>query len=89
MPAPINHFKHAINPSSNPAPRAQIGLWLGLANSYTAELLAGAGFDWLLISNSCRRLHRTQRHRSCARPGPMPCVSSRFSTLVCKPYSLP
>jgi 4-hydroxy-2-oxoheptanedioate aldolase len=49
MPAPINHFKHAINPSSNPAPRAQIGLWLGLANSYTAELLAGAGFDWLLI----------------------------------------
>ncbi len=28
---------------------AQIGLWLGLCSSYSAELLAGAGFDWLLI----------------------------------------
>ena len=27
----------------------QIGLWLGLCSSYSAELLAGAGFDWLLI----------------------------------------
>lgn len=27
----------------------QIGLWLGLANAYSAELLAGAGFHWLLI----------------------------------------
>lgn len=44
MPAPINHFKKAIKSEI-----AQIGLWLGLANSYTAELLAGAGFDWLLI----------------------------------------
>lgn len=26
-----------------------IGLWLGLANPYTAELCAGAGFDWLLV----------------------------------------
>lgn len=44
MPAPINNFKLAIQ-----GKQAQIGLWLGLANSYTAELLAGAGFDWLLI----------------------------------------
>jgi 4-hydroxy-2-oxoheptanedioate aldolase len=44
MPAPINKFKQAIAGET-----AQIGLWLGLANSYTAELLAGAGFDWLLI----------------------------------------
>ena len=29
--------------------RAQIGFWLGLANAYTAEICAGAGFDWLLI----------------------------------------
>ncbi|HSV36040.1 MAG TPA: 4-hydroxy-2-oxoheptanedioate aldolase, partial [Ramlibacter sp.] len=29
--------------------RAQIGLWLGLADPYTAEICAGAGFDWLLI----------------------------------------
>ncbi|WP_369856944.1 4-hydroxy-2-oxoheptanedioate aldolase [Candidatus Thalassolituus haligoni] len=49
MPAPINHFKNAIRTGAVPTNRAQIGLWLGLANSYTAELLAGAGFDWLLI----------------------------------------
>lgn len=27
----------------------QIGLWLSLANGYTAEICATAGFDWLLI----------------------------------------
>lgn len=27
----------------------QFGLWLGLADSYSAEVSAGAGFDWLLI----------------------------------------
>lgn len=45
MPAPTNTFKQALKQGDT----AQIGLWLGLANSYTAELLAGAGFDWLLI----------------------------------------
>lgn len=44
MNAPINHFKKALLQD-----QALIGLWLGLANSYTAELIAGAGFDWLLI----------------------------------------
>lgn len=39
-----NAFKDTLK-----AGRPQIGLWLGLANSYSAELLAGAGFDWLLI----------------------------------------
>src|SRR5580658_208061 len=29
--------------------RAQIGLWLGLADPICAEICAGAGFDWLLI----------------------------------------
>ena len=27
----------------------QIGMWVALANSYTAEICAGAGFDWLLL----------------------------------------
>ncbi|MGV6872275.1 aldolase/citrate lyase family protein [Pseudochelatococcus sp. B33] len=27
----------------------QFGLWLGLANAYTAEICAGAGFDWVVI----------------------------------------
>ncbi|EMH4136105.1 4-hydroxy-2-oxoheptanedioate aldolase [Serratia nevei] len=39
-----NHFKRALQEE-----RPQIGLWLGLCSSYSAELLAGAGFDWLLI----------------------------------------
>lgn len=29
--------------------KAQIGLWQALANPYTAEICAGAGYDWLLI----------------------------------------
>lgn len=44
MAAPINTFKIALK---NKQP--QIGLWLGLANHYTAELIGSAGFDWLLI----------------------------------------
>lgn len=39
-----NAFKTALKSG-----RPQIGLWLGLTSSYSAELLAGAGFDWLLI----------------------------------------
>ncbi len=44
MPAPINPFKKALAEN-----RLQLGLWLGLANETTAELCAGAGFDWLLV----------------------------------------
>ena len=29
--------------------RARIGLWQALANPYTAEICAGAGYDWLLF----------------------------------------
>jgi 4-hydroxy-2-oxoheptanedioate aldolase len=49
MSAPINQFKQAIKGLSPEGKRAQIGMWLGLANSYTSQLCAGAGFDWLLI----------------------------------------
>ena len=41
---PINAFKQAL--AAGPP---QIGLWLALANNYTAEIAATAGFDWLLI----------------------------------------
>jgi 4-hydroxy-2-oxoheptanedioate aldolase len=44
MKTPANPFKQAIA-----LPSAQIGLWLGLADPYAAELCATAGFDWLLI----------------------------------------
>jgi 4-hydroxy-2-oxoheptanedioate aldolase len=44
MRGPVNTFKQALAQD-----RAQIGLWLGLADAYCAELCASAGFDWLLI----------------------------------------
>jgi 4-hydroxy-2-oxoheptanedioate aldolase len=31
------------------ASKVQMGLWLGLADAYCAEICANAGFDWLLI----------------------------------------
>ena len=44
MDMPINRFKQRLNSGET-----QIGLWLGLADAYCAELAANAGFDWLLI----------------------------------------
>lgn len=44
MQVPTNTFRDALR-----AKQPQIGLWLGLADSYCAELLAGVGYDWLLI----------------------------------------
>ncbi len=44
MPAPKNLFKSRLL-----AGETQIGLWLGLGEATTAELCAGAGFDWLVI----------------------------------------
>lgn len=44
MDMPINQFKQRLKSGE-----AQIGLWLGLASPYCAELAANAGFDWLLI----------------------------------------
>ena len=44
MDMPVNRFKQRLNSGE-----AQIGLWLGLADAYCAELAANAGFDWLLI----------------------------------------
>lgn len=44
MQTPTNRFKEALAKS-----QAQIGLWLGLADAYSAEILAGTGYDWLLV----------------------------------------
>ncbi|WP_341991882.1 HpcH/HpaI aldolase/citrate lyase family protein [Azorhizobium sp. AG788] len=41
---PLNAFKRAIH-----AGQQQIGLWCSIPSSYTVELLAGSGFDWLLL----------------------------------------
>jgi len=39
-----NNFKRAIKSGKH-----QKGLWTTLANSYSTEAVAGAGFDWLLL----------------------------------------
>ncbi len=44
MAVVVNPFKAALCEG-----RPQIGLWQALANPYTAEICAGAGFDWLLF----------------------------------------
>ena len=44
MAVPINPFKQALKEG-----RRQIGLWQAMANPLTAEICAGAGFDWLLF----------------------------------------
>ncbi|KQR35620.1 4-hydroxy-2-oxoheptanedioate aldolase [Deinococcus sp. Leaf326] len=44
MTSLTNPFKAALARQE-----AQIGLWLGLADPYCAEICAGAGFDWLLV----------------------------------------
>lgn len=39
-----NPFKSALERGER-----QIGLWLAMADSYSAEICAGSGFDWLLL----------------------------------------
>lgn len=44
MHLPRNELKQRLL-----AGQPQTGIWLGLANAYTAEIAATAGFDWLLL----------------------------------------
>ena len=44
MDLPINQFKRAIN-----AGKPQIGLWCSFITYQTVEVVAGSGFDWLLL----------------------------------------
>lgn len=44
MLTPTNPFKQAMAEG-----RTQIGLWAGLADPYCTEIVATAGFDWLLL----------------------------------------
>ena len=41
---PINQFKQALQKKQH-----QLGLWATLSNPYSAEIIARAGFDWLLF----------------------------------------
>lgn len=44
MDIPINQFKEDLR-----ANKLLLGLWLGLGETFSAEICAGAGYDWLLI----------------------------------------
>jgi 4-hydroxy-2-oxoheptanedioate aldolase len=44
MQMPQNTFKRALHQR-----KPQIGLWVGMVDPSVAELLAGAGFDWLCV----------------------------------------
>jgi len=44
MALPTNRFKKALAEG-----RAQIGVWSTLPSPYVSELVAGAGFDWMLL----------------------------------------
>lgn len=41
---PVNHFKRNLH-----AGKTQIGLWCNLFNNLTVEVVAGSGFDWILL----------------------------------------
>ncbi|MBE0614338.1 MAG: HpcH/HpaI aldolase/citrate lyase family protein [Burkholderiales bacterium] len=44
MELPINQFKRGMK-----AGTPQIGLWSSLSSHYSVEVIAGSGFDWLLL----------------------------------------
>ena len=44
MELPVNHFKRALKSG-----QTQIGCWVALASSISIEIVAGAGFDWIVI----------------------------------------
>lgn len=44
MQIPVNRFKRAIKAGEH-----QLGLWVTLCSSYSAEIVAGSGYDWLLF----------------------------------------
>ena len=44
MELPVNQFKRGIK-----AAKPQIGLWSSLSSHYSVEVIAGSGFDWLLL----------------------------------------
>ena len=86
MKTPTNLFKQALQ---NQQP--QIGLWMGLASAYTAEICALAGFDWLVIDgehapNDLRSI-QAQLQTLAAYPGSHPmCRVPLGETALIKQY---
>ena len=67
MDLPVNTFKSALNEG-----RRQIGLWCNLSRHYSAESLAGSGFDWLLLDteHSPNELHMVMSQLQAIAPYP-------------------
>ena len=67
MELPKNAFKRALKEG-----RPQIGLWSSLSSNYTVEVIAGAGFDWILLDteNSPNDLESTLAQLQAAAPYP-------------------
>lgn len=68
MDMPINRFKQRLRNGD-----VQIGLWLGLADAYCAELAANAGFDWLLIDGEHAPNHLRGMLAQLQAVAPYPC----------------
>jgi 4-hydroxy-2-oxoheptanedioate aldolase len=67
MAAPKNAFKAALREG-----RFQLGLWAALGSPYAVEILAGSGYDWLLIDGE---------HG----PNDMPLISQQIGALANSP----
>ena len=63
-PMPVNAFKQAVRQG-----RPQIGLWSSLCSNLAAEVIAGSGFDWILLDTE---------HA----PNELPMVFSQLQALV-------
>lgn len=55
---PVNRLKRALAEG-----RSQIGLWCSLASHITTEIVAGSGFDWLLLDTEHSPNELTMVHR--------------------------
>jgi 4-hydroxy-2-oxoheptanedioate aldolase len=96
MDLPANTFKRAIT-SGKP----QIGLWSTLANHYATEIVAGAGYDWILIDteHSPADLENVLRQLQAVQPYPTHAVArvpwndmvtiKRFLDIGCQSILIP
>lgn len=71
MELPVNKFKQALKEE-----KPLWGLWLGLPDSTCAEIVAGSGFDWLLIDSEHApfELDSTMRHLQAIAPYGVPAI---------------
>jgi 4-hydroxy-2-oxoheptanedioate aldolase len=83
MDLPINHLKHNLK-----AGKVQTGCWVSLASHTSAEICAGAGFDWILIDtehapNELHMVHH-QLHAASAYPASVLVRAAWNDTVVIK-----